>query len=158
MRRRRIGAALLALPVVSILTGCIAPQYGGVRLNADGTVDYVVCYRHNEPIYVNYLGEDDQGSDTGLDEDEWRAIPKNDVSGPTVIEYGLLPNGYGETVPPEDPPLGWTRVDTPGGYFLRSELTEGEWYWNNPNPWAWIPNHPCSGYEIGPDGDPREVP
>lgn len=157
MRRRLAtgGAAFVAL--CALLTGCSVPEHGGARLNADGTIDYVLCSPgHNDVIEVDYwLDGESQSSPS---DPEWHASPSQGApDAPLVVRYGRLPIGYSQARPTADPPSGWDWVSTPGGSFNRDDLIEDEWYWNIESAWAWIPNHPCPGFEIGPDGDPRRT-
>ena len=50
-------------------------------------------------------------------------------------------------------------VVTTAGTFDVDDLDVGTWFWNSGGGWNWIPEGvtPCTGYEIGPDGNPRQV-
>ena len=136
MRSRGVLAAGAIVVAALTLTSCSVPDHGAVRLNDDGTVDYVLCYAvRSDVIAVEYLVGDpnarDEADDLARDPG-----PSRNPRAPVVIEYGVVPPGYDEVNEASDPPARWTWVSTPGGYFMRDDLTVGEWFWNSGSAWA----------------------
>jgi hypothetical protein len=162
MRRRGAVAAGVAVFALILLTSCSVPREWAARLNADGSIDYLSCWADLEEIEVDYVASGEREgaiawrahrsgvSDGGM----MRALPVD------VAYYGEVPQDWIVDVAEHRPPQDWTRVDTPAGYAARVDLREGEWVWfTNGYDWPWIPDghHLCSGWELGPDGEPRRT-
>jgi hypothetical protein len=150
-----LGGAVVLATAALVLTACTPGLKMGVRLNADGTVDQVLC-DYAESFEVDY-----RVKDSDVDGPEWEAAEPEERSetdlsiDDRVILYGELPRGAespGEALPP---PRGWTSVILSRGEFDRSELVEGEWVWS-PGDLPWVPGRPCSGLELDAAGDPVE--
>ena len=117
------------------LTSCTAPISYGVRLNADGTVDYANCDGRLAEYEVDYRVDD---SDTYA---EWSLVPGVGASLPgRVIEYGVIPDGFSGVALP--PPAEWKTVTVGGGFFARDELVVDDWVWEDYN-FDFIPGQPC---------------
>ncbi len=152
MTRRRIRALAVLLVVTAILTGCSPAHHGGVRLHANGTVDFALCDFPVRSIYVDYYVDGQRDP-----VESWSAHRSGDGRyDPIAFEYGVVPPGFTNDFPLKRPPRDWTVVSTPAGGFHREDLLEGEWVWNTPTwPFPWIPAQPCGGISVDPDGDLR---
>jgi len=133
MKRKLLAGAVLIGCLA--LTACTAPISYGVRLNSDGTVDYANCSPGLAEHEVDYRVGDEAGVT------EWGLTPGIDADLPhTVIEYGVLPDGFtGAALPP---PRDWTSVDVGFAHYERSELVVDDWVWEDNN-FEWIPGQPC---------------
>ncbi len=159
MARRRIRALAVVLVAVAVLTGCsVAPEWA-IRLNADGTVDHLLCWGGMESISVDYRSS---SHPSGIVEWEAEVVPTpvddfSAVAKPVDVAY------YGETPPnwsgdpARRPPVDWDYVSIGWGELARDELEVGEWHWEVRTDWAWIPPQPCDGWLVGADGEPRKV-
>jgi len=155
MKARAGLAALLAAAAV-LLGGCSAPEHWAVRLNPDGTGDYVDCAGPVWMIRVDYLTGDEPGEE--WDWDVRVPAGAEDVDPVILARYGEVPAGWEERIPAQEPPADWVSVNTTSGYAQRSELVEGTWVWfTGDEHLQWAGDHPCDGWEVGPDGDPRPV-
>lgn len=145
MRRRNGVAGAVATVTLVILSGCTAPTPFGMRLNADGTVDYLVCRGSRSVIEVDYrYDSEDVNAESSP---EWRAAGASSERG--VIRYGEEPDGF-ERDWLEPPPPGWDWVSAsdPWVSATRDELVEGEWVWFSTTDYPWIPEHPCDGADL----------
>lgn len=142
MRNRRLTAAL-AIATVGLLAGCSVPKPYGLRLNADGTVDAVECYGMGSSFTVDYRRA---GETQSNESPEWVVTvgPDAEHDDPTIVRYGLSPQGSTTTVL-EDPPDDWVEVWTSVGSAERDDLIEGEWLWRATSDFPWEPEHPCDG-------------
>jgi hypothetical protein len=140
--RRRIGVGVGVAIAILTLAGCSVPTPFGMRLNADGTVDYLICSGSSGVIEVDY-GYDSEAIDAEPSP-EWRAAGPS--SGRDVIRYGEEPDGF-ERGWLEPPPPGWdwVTVSHPWVSAARDELVEDEWVWFSTADYPWIPEHPCDG-------------
>jgi hypothetical protein len=154
------GAAMIALVV--LLSSCSVPREWAARLNADGSIDYLSCWDDLEEIEVDYVAAGETEGTIA-----WR-VHRNEASDAgmmltltvDVAYYGQVPQGWTVDVPEHRPPRDWDRIDTPAGFAARDDLREGEWAWfTNGYDWPWIPDGHglCSGWELGPDGEPRRI-
>ena len=133
-------------------------------MNADGTVDFLACDSELDEIRVDYRQQAELETYTYEPVIEWHAVRSATmVNGVAVVGnhtdvayYGELPRGWSESFPAVVAPDDWTEVSTGIGFAYRDDLTEGSWVWfTHDENWAWIPDHPCDGWELGPDGEPR---
>lgn len=136
--RRVIGAVSAAVLVMLSLTSCTPGSHYGVRLNADGTIDFALCEKYGSyEIAVDY---EVNGLDPGVP--EWvMQRPWGEYAGQVLVAYGVPPEPY-ETSVLEPPPPDWVSVIFAGHYAERINLTVGEWYWNT-RTYPWEPNRPC---------------
>jgi hypothetical protein len=105
MRRRTgVGVGGAAVAILT-LAGCSVPTPFGMRLNTDGTVDYLICRGSSGVVEVDY-GYDSEAIDAEPSP-EWRAAGPS--SGRDVIRYGEEPDGF-ERGWLEPPPPGWDWV------------------------------------------------
>lgn len=144
-RRSRIAAAIVA---VLLLAGCSYTEGYGLRLNADGTVDYVMCSsRSYRVIEVDYEAEGEQGLEGNERTIEWRATGV-DSSG-HVVRYGEEPPGFERDVL-EPPPRDWEQVIINEGIAGadREDLRDGEWVWWGTSTEPWVPEHPCDEADL----------
>ena len=134
MRRILLTAAVVV--GCFALTSCTAPISYGIRLNADGTVDYANCPSGIYSFDVDYI----VGNDS--DYAEWNLIPDDDTVSLSneVIRYGVVPEGYSGVA--LDPPADWTSVEVAGFHYERNELIVDDWIWEDYN-FDWIPGQPC---------------
>lgn len=140
MRRRWLVAGAVGV-VVLALSGCSVPPTFGMRLNADGTIDYVECESSTYDIAVDYLRP---GEDENSFAPEWIARGQSDDQ--LVVRYGEAPDGF-ETTVLEAPPADWVSVEVTTWIWVdRDELVEGEWEWWGTKMYPWDPDdRPCSG-------------
>jgi len=133
MKRSLAAVALVAGCLV--LAACTAPISYGVRLNADGAVDYANC----SPGLASHEVDYHVGDGAGVV--EWTLTPGIDADLPhAVIEYGVEPDGFtGVALPP---PRNWTTVDVGFAHVDRTDLIVDEWVWEDNN-FEWIPGQPC---------------
>lgn len=130
-----VGAAAIA--VVAAVTSCTPGIPYGARLNADGTVDHVVC-SGEYGVRVDYVSADESVV-------EW---DPRDASGERVEAGGVLYYGQSlQGVPTESapPPEDWAAVDLTVGEFERSDLEVGTWVWETEF-LAFMPDRPCARY------------
>lgn len=128
-------------------------------MNADGTVDFLDCDGRFGEIRVDYQTEEEWEQVPGAATDEWFAAADDVTSDQWAVDvahYGEVPRGWQESAPALPPPADWYAVDVGLGTALRSDLREGEWLWHLREHWGWIPPHPCAGWIVGPDGEPRK--
>lgn len=138
MGRRAKGAGIVAL-IALALSGCSQPPDGGVRLNADGTIDFIVCGGPETIVEVTYLGIERTPTFDGT---TWRGTWTDPDRLPgQVVHYG--DPGYTAEIL-LNPPAGWTDVVANGVYADREDLTVGEWVWFTSDP-DWVPRRPCEG-------------
>lgn len=142
MGMRRAPRLIAVVVGLMVLTGCSPPPAHGVRLNADGTIDFVDCYGAGESISVDF--SDGWSDDTSP---EWEATSTTTGEPGEVIRYGEPPSGY-STTRLVDPPSNWTVVDFGLWPHHRSDLVEGEWEWVNGTTYPWVPEHPCDGVDL----------
>jgi hypothetical protein len=149
MGMRRVLAVLAVVGVVAAgLVGCSVPVGYGVRLNEDGTVDFVECTSRSFDFVVNYTMTSTAGMDDPI---EWEVVADDaDVvlEEPPVLRHGEAPDGY-STVNLLEPPEDWLYVEFAGQHAYRGDLTEGEWQWFGVSHYPWVPEHPCEGVEPG---------
>jgi hypothetical protein len=153
MGRLRVLEAVAAVCLLAGLSGCSVPSGYGVRLNPDGTVDFVNCLVNSALSYdfaVDYMMT---GSKAQGDPIEWEASAND----PAVVQelyevmlYGVAPDGY-TTVSLLDPPEGWLYVELGGIRAYRGDLVEGEWMWHNTAGSVGRSVQPCDGL------DPAEI-
>ncbi|WP_341945365.1 hypothetical protein [Microbacterium sp. LWH11-1.2] len=119
--RKQISRALslAAVGLVLILTGCTATDASALRINSDGSVDYVTCVSDANDWYaVSYESEDQQ---QGVELHP--AEPLSASSEGAVVRFS----------PPDDE---WYSITVGASVFasvrVRSEsFTPDEWHWNN---------------------------
>lgn len=142
MGMRRVAGLSLLAGLIAMLTACSVPAAHGVRLNADGTIDFVDCWGPEKVVAVNYLTN-------GLEEDvtEWEASGEPEEREAVVVRYGEAPDGYFTTVL-LDPPAEWVAVDFGFRTYDRIEMVEGEWLWEGGVSYPWMPPHPCDGVDL----------
>ena len=158
MVRRRVGAVAAMLAIV-VLAGCSVPAEWAIRLNADGTVDYLACYGGMESVSVDYKSAyfDEQVVEWEIQTIPTPADDFSHVAKPVdVAYYGETPPNW-EGAPALPAPAGWTHVSTGGGFIAREDLTVGEWHWDLNSNWEWVPEHPCDGWVIDQGGEPVKV-
>lgn len=119
MRKRRGSTvAFLAIVGVLILAGCSATHPSAVRVNSDGSVDYVTCV---------------------ADADDWDAFfsaPGDDDESIALQPTGeLTASSAGAVVHFSAPDREWEWLTVGASYFawarIRSDsFTPGEWNWN----------------------------
>ena len=151
--RVALVAALAATGL--LLTGCTPGLDDmGVRLNADGTVDQVLC-DSGGGFSVDYrVGDSDWSGPVEWEgADAWTHPATAASSEGQVIRYGRLPFGASSHSTALPPPPGWTVVELSRASFARDELVEGEWVWTTSD-WPWIPAMPCGDVELDAAGDP----
>jgi hypothetical protein len=149
---RRLPAIAAAGALLVLLASCSMPSEFAMRLNSDGTVDYLDCSGPLGYVNVDYRYEvGEQGSI------EWEATQPLGAGAADVAYYGEVPPGWDERYTAFRPPLGWTFVSTSAGGVYRESLDEGEWEWFTVSTWDWIPEHPCDGWELDSDGEPRRT-
>ena len=150
MRMRRVLATAATVGLLAFVTGCSVPSGYGVRLNHDGTVDFVDCLLSSASSFdfvVDYL------MTAGIAEGEpveWEvaADDPNKVQELFVIKlYGEAPDGY-TTVSLSGPPEGWLYVEYGGHRAYRGDLTEGEWQWHDTTRTLWGTQQPCEGLDL----------
>jgi hypothetical protein len=148
--RRKIAAAAIVGTVMVGLTSCSVPAGYGVRLNSDGTVDFVECLISSASSFdfsVDYL------LTAGLAEGqpiEWEVVaddPSVTQEDYWVALYGTAPRGY-TTVTLLDPPDGWLYVEFAGHRAYRGDLTESEWQWHDTARTFWGQQQPCEGIDL----------
>lgn len=111
--------SLAAVGTVLILTGCTATHASALRINSDGSVDYVTCVSDANDWYaVSYESEDQQ---QGVELHP--AEPLSASSEGAVVHFS----------PPDDE---WYSITVGASVFasvrVRSEsFTPDEWHWNN---------------------------
>lgn len=134
-----MGIAVGAAAVV-LLGSCTPPSEYGVRLNADDTIDFVLCtgYYGDGDLIVDYqLDEDD------VDDPEWVMTSEEPARLDRIlIEYGIAPVEP-KSIHLEDPPADWVSVTFGWEYAERSELVVDEWLWSTEF-YPWIPDRPCT--------------
>lgn len=133
----------------SVLVGCSVPSSLGYRLNADDTVDFVLCGPNAWDVEVDYLLPGEDPWDEDAPEPEWVAettMASADLKG-EVVRYGEDPRHY-STVSLADPPDDWTWVSLSGETVDRENMVEGQWVWRNTSEYPWVPNHPCDGVDL----------
>ena len=136
--------------VLGLLAGCTpgTPQDYGVRLNADGTIDFVDCNGLEGDVVVRFADEVNALFDeTALPQWEVRRTKLGRLF--SVIEYGTSFSGE-TTIALDPPPPDWLWVafgnDPSNSMYVepRSELVEGEWVWRNDEFWSFVPSHACA--------------
>lgn len=159
----RTGTALLlaGAAVALTLTGCTAPESWAARLNPDGTVDVLECDGPMWQVHVDYVLEDEVAGAPV----EWRALVlpvdegQQQAAPVDVVYYGEPPAGWHEDIPAAIPPEGWIAANTSGGFVRREELVHDTWVWfTGDEHLPWATEHPCDGWELGADGEPRRIP
>ena len=150
MGTRRVLAATAAVGLLACMTGCSVPSGYGVRLNPDGTVDFVNCLTSSALSFdfaVDYMMT---GSKAQGDPIEWEASAND----PAVVQenyevmlYGVAPDGY-TTISLLDPPEGWLYVELGGIRAYRGDLIEGEWMWHNTSGSVGRSEQPCDGLDL----------
>ena len=135
--RRGVSAVAAAIAAGMLLTSCTPGIPFGARLNADGTVDHVVCYG-DYGVHVDYISPSESVV-------EWEPLDAagERIQGGGVLYYGQALQGVPTQAAP--PPEDWTEVDLTVGDFLRSELEEGRWVWETEYV-AFIPDRPCGDF------------
>jgi hypothetical protein len=146
MRRVFVVAAVVAV-TATVLSGCSVPVGYGVRLNADGTVDFVECHSRSTDFVVDYARTSTAGDDDLV---EWEVVaddPDTRREERPVVRYGEAPDGH-TTVHLAEPPEDWLYVEFAGKQAYRGDLVEGEWQWHNVAQYPWVPEHPCEGVDL----------
>jgi hypothetical protein len=148
MGMRRVLAAVVVVAVTATaLVGCSVPVGYGVRLNDDGTVDFVECGLWSVDFVVNYTKTSTAGDDDPI---EWEVVaddPEGQREVRSVIRHGEAPDGF-TTVILLEPPEDWLYVEFAGNHAYRGDLTEGEWQWHHVSQYPWVPEHPCQGVDL----------
>ena len=147
---RRGGVLIVGVLALALLASCTpgTPEDYGIRLNADGTIDFVDCNGIQGHVVVRFSDEEITANDDTLPI-QWDV--RRTASGRLydVIHYGETP-AESETVRLEPPPPDWVWVSFGGGRYSpgyteqRSELVEGEWVWRNDEVWSFVPEHACA--------------
>jgi hypothetical protein len=146
MRRVAAVAAVVAVAATG-LAGCSVPIGYGVRLNEDGTVDFVECTSRSFDFVVNYMKTATAGEDDPV---EWEVVaddPDYESESYPVIRHGEAPAGY-TTVSLLEPPEDWLYVDFAGKLAYRGDLPLGKWQWHHVSQFPWVPEHPCKGVDL----------
>lgn len=127
---------VLAAVLLLALSGCTPAAKWGMRLNADGTVDFVQCgSRPSRPV-VNYHLKNDPAGVV-----EWEAVADEQTDRSSVVRYG--DDKYNSVVllpPPDD----WEYVTANSLWVERHELEVGHWVWSTAD-LPWVPGRPCDG-------------
>jgi hypothetical protein len=146
---RRGGALLGGMLTLGLLAGCTpgTPQDYGVRLNSDGTIDFVDCNGLTGDVVVRFAVAE------GMLYEDAPVLWEVDRTGLgrlyEVVQYGTTPNGS-TTVTLEPPPSDWLWVGFGGDDWYssfiesRSDLVEDEWVWRNDEFWSFVPEHACA--------------
>jgi hypothetical protein len=145
--RRVVAVAVVAGIALTGLAGCSVPVGYGVRLNADGTVDFVECGVWSADFVVNYKRTSTVGDDDPI---EWEVVaddPDGLRDARPVVRHGEAPDGY-STVALLEPPEDWLYVEFAGNHAYRGDLTEGEWQWHHVSQYPWVPEHACEGVDL----------
>jgi hypothetical protein len=148
MGMRRVLAVVAVVGVAATgLVGCSVPVGYGVRLNGDGTVDFVECTSRTFDFVVNYTKTATAGDDDPI---EWEVVaddPKAVREALPVVRHGEPPDGF-TTVNLQEPPEDWLYVEFAGSRAYRGDLAEGEWQWHAVSQYPWVPEHPCRGVDL----------
>ena len=136
--RRVLGAVSAAVLIVFSLAGCTPGRDYGVRLNADGTIDFALCEQYGS--YEVTVDFEINGVDPGTPEWVMRR-PWGEYSGQVLVPYGVPPQPYESSIL-QAPPAEWVSVMFDGHYAERNDLVVGEWYWSTRS-YQWEPDRPC---------------
>jgi hypothetical protein len=151
MGMRRVFAVAAVMGIVAVgLVGCSVPVGYGVRLNDDGTIDFVECTSRSFDFVVDYASTATAPEGDAI---EWEVVvddPGFEPEAPAVVRHGEAPEGHA-TLSLLEPPEDWLYVEFAGQQAYRGDLTEGEWQWHGVSHYPWVPEHPCEGV------DPEEL-
>ena len=113
-----------------VLTGCSPAEPTAVRLNEDGSVDFVSCYAVNEVVEAIATTTFRSGPNGQIDESTATPVPLD----PPIARLDV-----GQTIEFEGLPAEWDRLDIhiedserhDGAYAYaeRDNLRVGEWRW-----------------------------
>lgn len=146
---RRVNVLFAGMALLGLLAGCTpgTPRDYGVRLNADGTIDFVDCNGVLGDFVVRFTGTEGVYDDDAPT--QWEVDRSASSRIYQVIEYGTAPEAS-NTTKLELPPVDWLWVSFGSeswrtGYMEpRSELVEGEWVWRTDEFWSFVPDHACA--------------
>lgn len=133
----RIFGSMAITAVLALLTGCTPALDYGVRLNADNTVDYVVCYSGGSSLNVR-VDYTVPGESNPL---EWEGELISPSDHRSVVHYG--DERYSSIIL-APPPEGWTTVSVESREVRRDELELGHWVWFT-QALPFVPDQPCEG-------------
>ncbi len=118
-RSRLIPLAAVTVGLVAVLAGCSATHPAAVRVNADGSVDYVTCVSDADDWYTAVYESEDQEEGVEL-----------------MPEGQLASSAEGVVVHFAPPEAEWHSMTIGASYFssvriYADSFTTDEWKWNN---------------------------